>query len=354
MKFIHVADIHFDIPFSTLRKKGLSEQRRLEQREIFRKMITYAKENKIESLFLCGDIYEHEYVRQTTIEYMNELFRQIPETTIYIVPGNHDPKIKNSYYSKFQWSSNVIIFQDKIQKIDTREANIYGYGFTNFYRKDSTFEIPDLNNEKINILLTHASLNASAEEEKQYNPIQQKELEKIGFDYIALGHIHKPILETTANIVYPGSMLSLGFDEPGKHGMVVGEITKEKKVILDFIPLDTKEFCKKEMQISNILSQEELIEKINQISWEPNQYIELILMGKKNFEISITELEKYIKNSNILKIKNNTQYEEELEILAKKPTLKGIFVKNMLHKLQEEGNNEKIKRALEIGLEAMK
>ena len=55
-------------------------------------------------------------------------------------------------------------------------------------------------------------------------------LKEKGFDYVALGHIHKLDYnqEENQNIVYPGSPVSLGFDELEKHGMIVGDIEKEK------------------------------------------------------------------------------------------------------------------------------
>ena len=65
-----------------------------------------------------GDLYEHSYIRQTTIEYINSLFMQIPSTKILIVPGNHDPYIKNSFYNTFKWSENVKIFNGEIEKYD--------------------------------------------------------------------------------------------------------------------------------------------------------------------------------------------------------------------------------------------
>ena len=40
MKFVHIADIHFDIPFSSLNSSNnLGEKRRLEQRSILKKVI---------------------------------------------------------------------------------------------------------------------------------------------------------------------------------------------------------------------------------------------------------------------------------------------------------------------------
>ena len=65
MKFVHIADMHFDSPFTTLRKiEGLSDIRRLEQRKVFKKIIEYIQENRIECLFIAGDLYENDYVKQ--------------------------------------------------------------------------------------------------------------------------------------------------------------------------------------------------------------------------------------------------------------------------------------------------
>ena len=45
MKFVHIADMHFDCPFAGLSNiENLGDVRRLEQRKIFRKIIDYIKE----------------------------------------------------------------------------------------------------------------------------------------------------------------------------------------------------------------------------------------------------------------------------------------------------------------------
>lgn len=220
MKFVHIADIHFDIPFTTLETRKLSEQRRLEQREIFKKAIEYIKENQIPYLFICGDLYEDEYVKKATIEYINKLFETILDTKIYIVPGNHDPYIKNSYYAQFNWAPNVKIFKEDLEKIEDKNICIYGYGFEDFYMKQKERnELAITDKSKINILLTHATLDGSKNDDLLYNPISKTSLKTMGFDYVGLGHIHKISYneEPKQTIVYPGSILSLGFDELGKH-----------------------------------------------------------------------------------------------------------------------------------------
>ena len=356
MNFVHIADMHFDSPFVKLSDKDImGDLRRLEQRKVFKKVIEYIKENNIQYLFISGDLYEHKYVKLSTIEYINNLFKEIPDTKVFISPGNHDPIIKNSYYNKYAWSKNVKIFTSNIELVEESNIDVYGYGFDNFYCKNSDIEkIKIKNPEKINILITHGTLDGVTIEDREYNPIKRKSLEQIGFDYIALGHIHK--LDYSTNIVYPGSTISLGFDELGDHGMIVGNIQKNS-LELNFVPLDDEEFKEIEMDITDIFSKEELIEKINELNIKSNQYVKIILIGNRNFEINKYELLKYIINQKIIKIKDNTKIAYNLEKIANDNTLRGLFAKKMLEKLNQQNinQNEKeiIEKAIEIGLEAL-
>ena len=71
------------------------------------------------------------------------------------------------------------------------------------------------------LLLAHCDLNGSKDKEGfSYNPILESKLNSIGFDYCAIGHVHKNNLDNKNKIYYPGSTISLGFDELGKHGMI--------------------------------------------------------------------------------------------------------------------------------------
>lgn len=215
MRFIHVADMHFDAPFAVLSNKDdLGDIRRLEQREAFAKMIEYIRVEKIPFIFIAGDLYEHQYIRKSTIEYINSLFTAIPDTKIFIAPGNHDPLLKNSFYNIFNWNKNVYVFNNEITTYEFPEADIYGFGFADFYCTDLKLEdIKIKNKEKLNILILHGSLDASNTLEMQYNPINSKKLKELGFDYVALGHIHKRTEDLSENIIYSGSMISFGFDE---------------------------------------------------------------------------------------------------------------------------------------------
>lgn len=351
MKFIHIADMHFDTPFTFLgEKENLGDIRRLEQREAFKKTIEYIKKEKIKYLFIAGDLYDQKYVKKTTIEYINNLFKEIPETKIFISPGNHDPFLKNSYYNEYEWNENVYIFNNEIGLYEFEDVDIYGFGFNDFYCNNfNVEEIKIKNIEKLNILVIHGDIDASKNADVLYNPVTNSELSTLGFDYIAMGHIHKR-QTINKNIVYPGSTVSLGFDEPGEHGML--EVNLEKNSLkINFIKLDSREFIEQEFDTSEINTQEELIEKINGLNLEENNMYKIILVGTRKFEIEKNKILKLINKENILKIKNNTKIKYNLEELSKQNNLKGIFVKEMLELLKNEPEKKEIiQDALEIGL----
>ena len=187
----------------------------------------------------------------------------------------------------------------------------------------------------------------------QYNPMSTAMLKQKGFNYIALGHIHKNNFEENGKIIYPGSTISLGFDELGEHGMIVGEITKTENK-LEFIELDETEFVEQELDCTEMNSEEELIEKINEIKIEENKLYKIILIGKRNFEINIYDLYKYNLDEKIIKIKNKTKPNYNIEEISKENTLRGLFAKEILEEIKNKNYDEEtIEQALEIGMEIL-
>ena len=393
MRFIHMADIHFDSPFTVLASRNnLANIRRLEQREAFKKAIEYIKVEKIPFLFISGDLYEQEYIRESTIEYINNLFKTIPETRIFISPGNHDPFLSNSFYNTFNWNKNVTIFNSEIKIIETEEADIYGFGFTDFYCENSRIEEIKLKNKnKINILITHGALDASKTLDMQYNPLNSNKLKEIGFDYIALGHIHKANYENNKNnFIYPGSLISFGFDELGEHGFldikinknnseiknkieenkinnleIKNKIEKNKinnleeknyekdKIEIKFLRADERKFEEESIDISSIKSEEELIEKLDEMNLEEENFYKIILKGTKKIELNEVRICKLTRKDMILKVRDKTETEYNIDNLAMQKNLKGMFVKNLLEKLKSDPQEEdSIKKAMEIGLKS--
>lgn len=339
MNFVHIADIHFDMPFTVISDRaGFGDERRLEQRQAFKNVIEFVKENNVEYLFISGDLYEHEYIRKSTVEYINSLFKQIPNTKIYIAPGNHDPYIRDSYYATYKWNSNVTIFKEKVQIISSNNLDIYGYGFNDFEMYDKQLENLIIENpNKINILITHGDLYTAS----KYNFINVKILDKLNFNYVAIGHIHK------RDEIYLGSLISLGFDELGEHGFIYGEFAN-KKLKTKFISSNQRQFVLKDLDVSEIYSEEELVETINEIC-DTNDFYKINLIGFRNFIININYR---LVKENVIKIKNYTKIKNDY--IQNSNTLKGIFIKNVKEKLNnKEITENQYEKILEIGISSL-
>lgn len=122
---------------------------------------------------------------------------------------------------------------------------------------------------------------------------------------------------------------------------------------MEFVPVDKKEFVEVEIDISDIISEEELIEKINILNYDDNKYYKIILIGNKQIEVNVNKILKNVNILNVMKVKDNTKLKIDLENISKQNSLKGIFVKDLLERLEKEPENkDTIMRAIEIGLHA--
>ena len=202
--------------------------------------------------------------------------------------------------------------------------------------------------------MSHCDLNGAKDKEGfSYNPILESKLNSLGFDYVALGHIHKNNLTNDNKIYYPGSTIALGFDELGDHGMIVGEI-KNGTVHIDFIKLDDRKFEEIELKVDEFSSKEDLLDRILNLNLDDKDLYKLILVGNRNFEINVREILRVVSRENILKVKDCTRINYDLEELSKQNNLKGIFIKEVLE-MYNKGlcTEEEYQKAIEIGLEAM-
>ena len=134
-----------------------------------------------------------------------------------------------------------------------------------------------------------------------------------------------------------------------------GEIDENRELKYEFVKLDDTEFTKLEQSVDKCESKEDLVEMINELRLDENQLYEIILVGDRNFEINTRDIFKLIVKPNILKIKDETKLKYNLEEIKYEKTLRGLFVQEMLKKL-EDGNTTRneVEKAIEIGLNSLR
>lgn len=254
-RFVHAADIHLDSPLRGLdRYDGAPvEAIRGSTRQAFTKLIDLCLNNNVNFLILAGDLHDGDWK-----DYNSGLFfaRQISrlraiDCKVYLVRGNHDAV---SVISKaLQWPDHVHLF--KASKPETfLDENIglaiHGQSFPQkAVFEDLTTHYPDPKAEYFNIGVLHTSLTGR-EGHENYAPCQAETLLNFGYQYWALGHVHKrEIIATDPWIVFPGNLQGRHSKELGakgatlvevRHGVVNSVVTKPLDVVRwwhEFLPI---------------------------------------------------------------------------------------------------------------------
>ena len=161
-------------------------------KKTFEKIIDLALEENVDFLLIAGDLYEHEYVARGTIRWLNDQFKRLGNTSVIIVPGNHDPYVKNSWYRSYRWNDNVhILTTENPEYLDENlDVYFYGIGFDSFHQDSLPVQKPpQILPQRFNICLFHGTLDMQFTQ-SPYNPVTLNYLTGLGFDYYALGHFH--------------------------------------------------------------------------------------------------------------------------------------------------------------------
>ena len=364
VKIVHTADLHFDTPFNEVDDKQRAINKE-ELKEVFKNIINFCKEKQVDILLLAGDIFDNLTLNRETIYFLENVFNNIKETRVFISPGNHDPYNNNSFYKLIKWPENVYIFKDKLEKVYIKEleTNVWGAAFNEKYVRESLIRGFSQNNKEINIMAIHGEISSSSEG-NEYNPITLKDIKESGMDYIALGHRHNfsgVLKEGNTFYSYSGCPQGRGFDETGDKGIIYGYVSKGA-VELSFMKTCKRNYEEVYVDISNLFGYEEVIKKILDVIKEEdrkNNLYKIILKGEVSEKFHIEEKvlkSKLVKDFYFCKVVDKTSIALDIKELSKGYSVKSIFVKNLLKKLQEAKTDEEkdiIKMALKIGVSSL-
>lgn len=171
-------------------------------------------------MLIAGDLFHRQPLLRELKE-VNYLFSTLTDTQIVLMAGNHDCIRKHSYYRTFSWHENVhMITSRDISCIKLRELDTAVYGLS-YYEKENeghVYESVKLQDScRYRILLAHGG------DEKHF-PFHKAAVERLGFDYVALGHIHKPQELIPNRMAYSGALEPIDRNDTGRHGIIKGEL----------------------------------------------------------------------------------------------------------------------------------
>lgn len=309
MRFIHIADVHLGAEPDVGEK--LSRIRPRELWETFEKVIAICEEEQVDLLLIAGDLF-HRQPLMRELKEVDYLFSTLTHTKVVLIAGNHDYIAPSSYYRSFQWSENVIpLFQENPGYVVFEEMNTAVYGFSYYSREIRGALYDEVSAKGLaerEILLAHGG-------DEKHIPIRRSVLERSGFDYIALGHIHRQQEMIPDRVVYAGALEPTDRNDIGSHGYIRGEI-KNGVVRTEFVPLAKREYKQLVLKIEPDMTAGGLRAWLKQIvreSGEENLY-RFILKGFRDADVTFDLISSFV-GENILEITDETKVAYDMERL---------------------------------------
>ena len=235
MRFIHLADVHL----GAVPDRGCpwSSRREEEIWETFRRVIAGIRENPVDLLFIAGDLFHRQPLLRELKE-VNNLFSTIPDTRVYLMAGNHDYIKADSFYRDFQWEKNVTFFKnEQLTCVKDEKLDVYVYGLSYEHQEIENplyDSIHPAEGEGVHILLAHGG-------DAKHIPMNIKSIAASGFDYIALGHIHKPQILIRDNAAYAGALEPVDRNDLGDHGYIEGHL-ENGRLKTNFVPFACRSY----------------------------------------------------------------------------------------------------------------
>ncbi|EAD9207818.1 exonuclease SbcCD subunit D [Listeria monocytogenes] len=243
IQFLHMADLHLDSPFiglSTLPQLLFSAIQESTFQSLER-ITTVAIKEAVDFVLIAGDIYDSEDQSvRAQARFAKEMKRlEAANIPVFMIHGNHD--FIEKHKEKLALPSNVHFFSEQVEVMSHKtttgvSVNIYGFSYNERHIRSSRVgEYKIQGDADFHIALLHGSEVSSSEEHDVYAPFRVQEISKKGFDYWALGHIHKrQLLAESPSIYYPGNIQGRNRKESGEKGASIITLS-EASTTIDFI-----------------------------------------------------------------------------------------------------------------------
>ena len=370
MKLLHLSDLHLG--------KILQEQSLLEDQEyMLKQIVEKIKEQEIETVLISGDIYDRGIPPTEAVNlldsFLNTLIKEL-KRKVFIIAGNHDSKERLGFGNKIFENDGLYIeskYTGNLKKVELEDEfgklNIYMLPFikpieVRKYFEDEEItsyeqavhkliEKEEINEKERNIILVHQFITAGGSEPER----TESEVITLGgtdnvdvsnfdkFDYVAIGHVHRPQRIGRDTARYSGTMLKYSFSEVN-HKKTMPILDLKEKGNLD-IKLEELIPLRDMREIKGPI--EELIKKENYEGTNTDDYIRAIITNEEPIFDAIGQIRRIYPNTLKLEIKNSRtalSLEEQENSIANVKDKSEIELFNEFYKMQNnsELNEEQI------------
>jgi DNA repair exonuclease SbcCD nuclease subunit len=245
-RFLHVADLHLDSPRGGLSRDAGAPASEIQQapRKALERLVEAAIAQQVAAVVIAGDLYDGDWKDHQTGLFFVRQAQKLADAGIPVVliAGNHDAQ--SVITQQLPLPANVTTLSvDTPQTftLEDRGLALHGQGFKNrFVQNNLAAGYPDRIGGLVNVGLLHTSLTGF-EGHEVYAPCGIDDLSRKGYDYWALGHIHKRqefALAGGGVAVFPGNLQGRHIRETGPKGCEIIEydgtgIVSRRSLVLD-------------------------------------------------------------------------------------------------------------------------
>lgn len=235
IRFIHAADIHLDSPLTGLAayEGAPVELLRTATRAAFVNLVDSAIEQRVDFVVIAGDVYDGNWRDFNTGLFFVQQTARLANAGIrtVLLHGNHDAE--SELTKKLRLPDGVSTFgarRPETIRFDDLRIAFHGQSFATRDTKENLVrDYPEPLDGWFNIGVLHTALEGDSEH-ASYAPCGVAELRAKGYQYWALGHVHRhSVLSEDPFIVFPGNLQGRHVRETGKKGAVL--VTVEDQAV---------------------------------------------------------------------------------------------------------------------------
>lgn len=379
MKILHTSDLHIGKYIGTYDLKEDTEY-------VLNQVVDTAIRERVEVVLISGDVFDRPNPSEEAIKMYVSFLKQLLDKNIKVIAisGNHDSGIRLSAYKDILGKGYFVEgeFNSPMRKVSLNDE----YGLVNFYMlpfftpfivksnlklekglenydlaMDEIIKRENIDTSQRNIILAHQFVAGfkfgGSEEDFSYSNGDEKNVAGVGiisldkfqnFDYVALGHIHKPQKISRETIRYSGSLLKYKtseIDGPDKSVVIID--LKEKGNIE--VKLDPIKPLHPFVKIEGLLSE------LTNTNPNENDYVYLIVDDDKTPIEAKNKLTPYYKRIVDIEFPNDTLQQKmnlDTSLADKRPI--DFICEYYREKTNKDLDEENKKLLAEIFIEANK
>jgi DNA repair protein SbcD/Mre11 len=334
-RILHLADLHLGAGHNHLEPRAA--ERREEADSVLGRLADFAlqPDSGIGGVVIAGDLFDlHDPPARVVERVLHDLGRlEAGGVRVCTVPGNHDEySYPNAVYRRWaaSWPGTLVTAPAPERvvswSLEGLAVDLYAMAFIEGRSRPpyDRFTVEPGPARKIAIL--HGSLDVAWSDRSL--PLRSDNLAALGVDYIALGHIHRPMDRRvgTAWACYPGRIEGGGFDDPGGAGLVLIDLAADE-LRPQRLPFMSQPIRTEAWNISGLVSEDDLAGRLEALA-DPRAIVRVVLSGLPGFPLRVERLlARFAPRFFHLEVTagETEALPPDLEEAAAEPTVRGLF-----------------------------